>query len=204
METRPWTILPRNHRQNQEQKTNDKYEKVRCGGRSVLSQILENYLEIIQEEWKDKFLSFLADIGILIGPTDKCKEIIKNNRFIYLYHGTRPEYVDSIKKQGLTLNNFKKRTKDEGDILLGGPPRLFFGNVYTGKQAGFGSMFGSQHGKVKYLLAKLNTKYLKLELGGYTYTKGVPPKDLIWDDDPRFHKIGKQSPCLVQYGKGKV
>jgi len=166
-----------------------------------MSDLLENYLDYLSEDFKDKFLNFLADIGIMIGPVGECKKILAKDKYIYLYHGTRPEYVKSIKKNGLSLKHFKKRTKDEGDVLLGIKPRLFFGNVFTGKQAGFGSVF-DKYG-IKYLLAKLDVRYLKIEFGGFVYTRDVPPKDIIWDDDPKFHNIGKQSKCLIQYGKGK-
>ncbi len=167
-----------------------------------MSKILDDYLlHLSESKFSDKLKDFLASAGILIGPVKTCKRMMKEDKYIYLYHGTRPEYVNSIKRNGLSTKHFRKRTKDEGDIMFGSKPKLYFGNVYTGKQAGFGTAFEKKG--IKYLIAKLDSKFLKSEFGGFVYFKDVPPSDIIWDDDKRFHSIGKESQCLVQYGKGR-
>lgn len=170
--------------------------------------MLDNYLEFLTErkKWQEKLKDFLDRTGIWPVSEKFCKQMIDKDKYIYLYHGTREKYVPSIKKEGLKLSKYGKRTKEEGDVMWPGKPRIYFSNIYKGSDpAGFGYESDEPGMRVKYMIAKLDTKYIKFTIWDsyITYLKDVPPKDLIWEDNPKFDKIGKQSRCLKQFVKGK-
>jgi len=166
--------------------------------------IVDKYLNYLEESAIKRVIDILKDIGLkalMIEIENKeCVQLRETKGYVYLLHGTRPAYVSSIKKGGLLLRMHKKRTKAEGDLSLDRKPTIWFGNVYTGKRAGFGG--AGMPKEVTYMLAKVYNKHLKYNTAGaYQYYADVPAKDLIWQDDKRFLSIIKKSPCLMNRKK---
>lgn len=166
-----------------------------------INNFINIYLLEIQESNSSrikKVIDILKDIGLeTIGTffeRKECKNLRKDSKYMYLLHGTRTEYVNSIKKTGLQVKKFGQRSKAEGDVLFG-KDCIWFGMAFSGKEEGFGRI-GSKK-RVVYMVAKVNTKFLEFSGGAYMYFKDVPPKDLIWEDDKRFIEIINKSPCLI-------
>ena len=152
-------------------------------------KIIDEYLQKIQEGFVQKIKDFLKKMYYNLSPVEpiECKEWRLNNNHMYLYHGTRPWYVDSIKKEGLLVSHFKKRAKEEGDITIGSTPSIFMINSINKKDPGFGGLGISK--KVVFVLCKVESKNLKWIGYCYVYTKDVPVKDIIWENDKRFKNI---------------
>lgn len=168
---------------------------------SITKYILEK--QYVKEKGFRRVIQILKDIGLdtvyLYKEPESCKRLRITQKYMWLLHGTRPQYVQDIKREGLRLSAHGKRTKAEGDIIFDGKPCIWFGLVYSGKTEGFGSR-GTQYG-VKYMVARVETKYLEFNASAYQYYKDVPPKDLIWNDNPEFLKIINRSSCLVNKSK---
>lgn len=157
--------------------------------------IIENYLTYLNE---GRLTDWMKDIGLTIKDLyiedRNCKSKRKSNNFIYLFHGTRPHYVQSIKKNGLLVSLANKRSSEEGDINLSGrKPIIWFSSMFDPNSP----EFGGGEKSIKMLIAKLDVNYLKNAIGTtYIYYKDVLPKDIIWDDNPKFLKVINQSKCL--------
>jgi len=161
---------------------------------------INNYLRYLQESRIKRIVDIFKDIGLKIlmieRENEACTKFRETKGYTYLLHGTRHQYVSSIKKGGLLLKMHKKRTKAEGDLSLDREPQIWFGNVYTGNPEGFGGSGISK--EVVYMVAKVYNKYLKYNTAGaYQYFHDVPSKDLIWQNDKRFLTIIKKSPCIL-------
>lgn len=159
--------------------------------------MIDKYLDYLQES---KIPNWLKQMGIklkdLYFEDSECKNIRKNKLHIFLFHGTRPKYVNSIKKKGLLISMAGKRSKDEGDITLSGGKQATW---FTSKNNPKSPEFGGKVKSIVVLVAKLDIKFLKNFMGStYIYTKDIPPKDIIWEDDIRFKKIIKSSKCLKE------
>lgn len=156
---------------------------------------IDNYLNHLNE---GKILNWMKDIGLTIKDLyiepGQCKLNRKNNSIIYLFHGTRPHYVSSIKKSGLLVSMANKRSREDEDINLSGQREvIWFSSIYNPKSA----QFGGNDKKIIMLIARLESKYLKNFMGAtYTYSKDVPPQNLIFETDPTFMKIANKSACL--------
>jgi len=146
-----------------------------------------------------KLLNWMKAIGLSIKDLyierPQCKNQRNKSSFIFLFHGTRPQYVSDIKRKGLLLDKAGKRTEDEGDFSLTGKQKLiWFSSTYDPNSHQFGR---DKKTEVVMMIAKLETKYLKNYLGAtYTYHKDVPPKNLIWEENSAFQKISQASKCL--------
>jgi hypothetical protein len=157
--------------------------------------MLENYLIYLNE---GKILNWMRDIGLTIKDLyiepGQCKRNRMNNSIIYLFHGTRPHYVSDIKRKGLLVSMANKRSMEDNDVNLSGTqPVIWFSSTYNPNNPEFGGI----DKKIVMTVVKLETKYLKNFLGTtYKYYKDVPPKDIIWENEPSFIKIANQSMCL--------
>lgn len=158
----------------------------------------------LQENFVSKLKNFLKSIAYAVLPIEysDAKKYRISNKYMYLYHGTRPQYVDSIKKEGLRLDKFDKRAKDESDLTIGANPRIFMTNVLNRSGPGFGpGMLFSKKREVVFVLCKVETKFLKWEIACYVYFKDVPVKDLIWQNERKFIEIEKKNKYLYQKKK---
>lgn len=161
--------------------------------------MIDLYLSYLYE---GKITNWLKKMGVsvkdLYVERKECKYIRNNKSYIFLFHGTRPEYVNSIKKKGLLVSMAGKRSADEKDLTVTGKtPLIWFISTYNIKSPGFGTGYNKK--LIVSLIAKLDTKFLENRGGSlYIYTKDVPPKDIIWEDDKRFRKIIKSSKCLKE------
>lgn len=156
---------------------------------------IDNYLNYLNE---GKILNWMKHIGLSVKDlyieSSQCKLDRKNNSIVYLFHGTRPHYVPSIKKSGLLVSMANKRSMEDNDINLSGQREvIWFSSKYNPRSA----EFGGNDKKITMMIAKLESKYLKNFMGTtYTYSKDVPPQNLIWETEPEFIKISNQSDCL--------
>lgn len=161
--------------------------------------LLEDYLNYLNE---GRLMNWMKSIGLSIKDTyvedGRCKQLRNSQSVTYLFHGTRPHYVQSIKKKGLLISMANTRSREDNDINLSSNKELtWFSSTYDPQSPEFG-------GKAKQItmtIARLETKYLKNFMGTtYTYSKDVPPKDIIWESNPTFLKIVNQSSCLKMQG----
>ena len=158
--------------------------------------LIDQYLNYLNEikipKWIKDTGTFVRDL--YFEPVE-CKLERNKNKFMYLFHGTRPKYVNSIRKNGLKVSMAGQRSKEEDDINWSmGKEEVWFSTIYNRKKAGFGH--NPKKEKVIIMIAKVNPKYLKANGSTYTYNKDIPPKDIIWGNDPRFYSIPKNSKCL--------
>jgi hypothetical protein len=159
--------------------------------------MIDEYLNYLQEV---KIPNWLKQMGVTVKDlyfeNSDCKQMRNNKSYIFLFHGTRPEYVNSIKKKGLLISMAGKRSKEDKDITLSGGKQVIW---FTSKNNPTSPEFGGKKKSIIVLTAKLNVKFLKNFMGStYTYEKNIPPKDIIWEDDNRFKKIIKSSKCLKE------
>ena len=159
---------------------------------------LDEYIKFIQEDdnLRTKVWEFVKDYGISIKDLyiepPNCKSIRTSKNTMYLIHGTKPHYVKDIKKEGLKITKFGKRTKEDNDIMIG-KSCIWFSTKASKKKPGFGGL-----GKLVFMIAKVDTKYIKKATGTtYQYFKDVPVKDIIWESDKNFKKITKEDKCLL-------
>ncbi len=124
------------------------------------------------------------------------KSFREKNKYIWLYHGTPRKHVSSIKKNGLDPD------KSVGHWMVGelrGKKVASFTSVkeyaqYYASRKGLAAIFKKQMGEV--LLVKINTNPKDLIFGRssagideYDYILKVPPKDILFPDNPKYDKI---------------
>jgi hypothetical protein len=119
----------------------------------------------------------------------------KRNKFMYMYHGTRSN-DNIIKKQGLKkekMGEYIQKTFPEFRNKKG----LFF-TSWKGYAKSYADMKKGFFEKGSIILAKLNTKKLKLLVDSYLrsdeyiYYDDVPPKDLVFPNEPQYKIIEKK------------
>lgn len=166
--------------------------------------LIESYLDKIQQEKQlileknniiKKIWEIVKQYGIEIKDLyiepKPCKLMRTTKSKMYLLHGTKPTYVNSIKREGLKIEKFGERTKEEKDIMFG-KPCIWFSSKASKKRPGFGGK-----GVLIFLVAKVDTKNINKATGcTYQYFKDVPPKDIVWENDKRFNQLTKSDPCL--------
>jgi hypothetical protein len=165
---------------------------------------VDAYLYTLQEGLKDKIVKWLEDTGLR--QATLCKRTIQSEPYIYLYHATRPQYVSSIKREGLTLSSFGKRAKKEGDITVGMQPMIYMTNVRTAKP-GFGFRWSHKKHGLIHIICKVDTDSSILKWSTaccYYYMKDVPPSDLTFEGTREFEAIERGDKCLVQKDVGEI
>lgn len=163
-----------------------------------MSKLQDSYLDflkesvLLQESFKDKLKKFLQKLGyfILWMEDPDAKDWRTSNKYMYLFHGTRPQHVDSIKREGLRVDKFKKRAKEESDITLTMKPCIFMSSAIHRKRPQFG--LGTVQYPVVYILCKVETKSLVWSIASYKYFKDIPTKNLIWENEKKFSRIKKK------------
>lgn len=158
--------------------------------------LIEQYLIYLDEI---KFPKWLKDIGIFVKDLyvepAECKLQRTTSKYMYLLHGTRPKYVDSIKRNGLKISMAGQRSREEDDMNWSmGKQELWLSTKYNKKSAAFGH--NPKTDKVIMMIVKVDTKFLKSFGSTYTYNKDVPPKDIVWQNHFNFLRIVKRNKCL--------
>lgn len=157
--------------------------------------VLENYLQFLNE---GKLMNWMKNIGLTVKDIyfedSNCKKSRQNQETIYLFHGTRPHYVSSIKRKGLLTSMANMRSQEDKDInLSGNKPVIWFSSMYNKNTP----EFGGREKEIIMTVVKLKSEFLKNFMGTtYIYTTDVPPKDIIWETSPLFMKIANKFPCL--------
>lgn len=153
-------------------------------------QLILEKSNIIKKVW-EIVKQYGIDIKDLYIEPKPCEHIRINKSKMYLLHGTKPGYVNNIKREGLKIEKFGERSKEDKDILLG-KPCIWFSTKASKKKPGFGGK-----GTLIFLVAKVNTKNINKATGcTYQYFKNIPSKDIVWENDKRFIQIIKSDPCL--------
>jgi len=162
----------------------------------IIQESIESWLteaNIIQ-----KIKNYLMKFGYVIGYTESpaCNNHRKNNKEMYLLHGTRKDYVKSIKKKGLLLSESHRRSKEEDTMNIALKPTIWFSSNVDKKSAAFGE---DKSKEVVYLVAKVSTEpsLLKPVLSSYNYFQDVKPSDIIFEDNPKFKHILKNHKYLI-------
>lgn len=123
---------------------------------------------------------------IVVGEYDKVKQARLNNKYIYLYHGTRrtPEY---LRRYGLNMrdNGFiEVRTKGEKRIFLTETKK--YANIY--KKEGQ-TILVKVYSKYLEFLERVPVIVFQLRATEYTYSIDIPPRDVIPPTDPMYKRI---------------
>jgi len=156
---------------------------------------LETYLQFLNE---GKLMNWMKDLGLTIKDLyfedSNCKKLRQIQDTMYLFHGTRPQYVSSIKSDGLLISMANRRSREERVINISGrEPVIWLSSTYNKSSP----EFGGADKKIIMMIVKLETKFLKNFLGStYKYYVDIPPKNIIWETNPLFMKIANKSPCL--------
>jgi len=119
--------------------------------------------------------------------------------FIYLFHGTPINLIDSIKKEGLLLKKMGSYLNDLYQENLKGKSVIFFtSSKKSAEDYSKSKMPIFKRSNPIALLCKLNVKYLKFLMSStllgkrndeYIYLRDVPIKDIIFPDNPIYSKI---------------